>query len=259
MYVHHEHVWTTVVAIHIDAPHLTSQQCDAARDDVVAFLHHVDEVFSTFKPESLVSQYRRGDITDAQLEARATAESPADTAARDLLAVIALCRKAVITTRGAFDPWSAPGGFDPSGLVKGWAAQHSCDILRTHGITRAYVNAGGDVYSISDGEPWTCGIADPDDRSQVVKVATIAGDGAACTSGTYERGAHIVTRDGAPLGACAASVVGPDAALADAYATAICIDGPNAIEWFVELGSAWSMFVIPSDDRLGYSYGAAWA
>lgn len=259
MYVHHEDVWTTVVAIHIDAPQLTHAQCDAARDEVVDFLHYVDAVFSTFKPESLVSQYRRGEITDAELEARAAAGATVDVAARDLADVIALCRKALFTTRGAFDPWSTPGGFDPSGLVKGWAAQRACAILRTHDITRAYVNAGGDVYSMSDGEPWTCGIADPDDRMQVVKVATIAGNGAACTSGTYERGAHIVTRDAAPLGARAASVVGPDAALADAYATAICIDGPNAIEWFVELGPEWSLFVIPNDDRIGYTYGAAWA
>lgn len=255
MYIHYEDVWTTVVALHIDAPEQTGQQLDAARDDVVRFVHEVDAVFSTFKPTSLVSQYRRGDIDEAALEARS------DDAARDLLEVIALCRKALFTSQGAFDPWSVAGGFDPSGLVKGWAAQRACDILRGHGITRAYVNAGGDVFSTTDAEPWSCGVADPDDRMQVVQRAVVPGAGAVCTSGTYERGAHIIDpqRKKPAEGARAATVVGPNAALADAYATAICIQGPNAIEWFKELGPEWSMFVIPNDERVGFTYGNAWA
>ena len=255
MYIHNEDVWTTVVALHIDAPELTAQQLDAARDDVVRFVHEVDAVFSTFKPNSLVSQYRRGDIDEAALEVRS------DDAARDLLDVIALCRKALFTSQGAFDPWGVDGGFDPSGLVKGWAAQRACDTLREHGITRAYVNAGGDVFSITDDEPWICGVADPDDRMQVVQRAVVPGAGAVCTSGTYERGAHIIDpQHKKPAeGARAATVVGPNAALADAYATAICIQGPNAIEWFKELGPEWSMFVIPNDERVGFTYGNAWA
>ena len=104
MYIHNEDVWTTVVSIHIDAPHLNGQQLDAARNDVVKFVHYVDDVFSTFKPNSLVSQYRRGEVNDADLEGRT------DDAAVDLTEVIALCRKALVTSRGAFDPWKAPGG-----------------------------------------------------------------------------------------------------------------------------------------------------
>ena len=255
MYIHNEDVWTTVVALHIDAPTMTGQQLDAARNDVVRFVHYVDAVFSTFKSDSLVSQYRRGEIDDDALEVRD------DEAARDLLDVISLSRKALFTSMGAFDPWSVEGGFDPSGLVKGWAAQRACKILRGHGITRAYVNAGGDVFSMTDGEPWICGVADPDDRMQVVQRAIVPDAGAVCTSGTYERGAHIIDpqRQQPAEGARAATVVGPDAALADAYATAICIQGPNAIEWFKELGPEWSMFVIPKTDRVGFTYGNAWA
>ena len=254
MYIHNEDVWTTVVSIHIDAPQLNGQQLDAARDDVVKFVHYVDDVFSTFKPNSLVSQYRRGEITDAELEARD------NDAAKDLVEVIALCRKALITSRGAFDPWQANGGFDPSGLVKGWAAERSCALLKQHGIARAYVNAGGDIFSFTDGEPWTCGITDPDDRMQVVKIANVPGAGSVCTSGTYERGEHLVDPHvgGHSTGARSASVVGPNAALADAYATAICVDGDKSIEWFHALGPEWSLFLIPNGERVGLSYGTAW-
>ena len=53
-------------------------------------------------------------------------------------------------------------------------------------------------------------------------------------------------------------MIGPSGALADAYATAICVDGEKAIEWFVELGEEWSLFIIPNGERVGYSYGTAW-
>ena len=94
-----------------------------------------------------------------------------------------------------------------------------------------------------------------------MKIATVPGAGAVCTSGTYERGEHLVDpkHGGASRGARSASVVGPNAALADAYATAICVDGPDAIEWFHALGPEWSLFVIPDGERVGYTYGEAWA
>lgn len=254
MYVHNEDVWSTVVSIHMDAPQLDVTELDAARDDVVRFVHDVDEVFSTFKPNSLVSQYRRGELDENALEART------DRAARDLLEVVGLCRKALVVTRGAFDPWKADGGFDPSGLVKGWAAQRACALLKVHGITRGYVNAGGDVFSFTDDEPWIGGVQDPDDRLQVVKVSSISGDGASCTSGTYERGDHVVDphSGGRSAGARSASVIGPDGALADAYATAVCVDGERAMEWFRDLGDDWSLFLIPHGERIGYAYGNAW-
>ena len=31
-------------------------------------------------------------------------------------------------TGGAFDPWALPGGVDPAGLVKGWAADRDQDM-----------------------------------------------------------------------------------------------------------------------------------
>ena len=39
-------------------------------------------------------------------------------------------------TDGAFDPWKAPGGFDPSGFVKGWGADRAAAIQNQLGGAR---------------------------------------------------------------------------------------------------------------------------
>ena len=63
-FVHAEDVWSTTIVFDVDAPHLGIHDLFAARDAVVAFVHHVDEVFSTFKQHSLVSQLRDGRLTE---------------------------------------------------------------------------------------------------------------------------------------------------------------------------------------------------
>mgnify|MGYP003343427865 FL=1 len=56
------------------------------------------------------------------------------------------------------------------------------------------------------------------------------------SSGTYERGAHIIDpRVKVPaVGARAATVIGPDAGIADALATALIVDGRDAITWLAD-------------------------
>ena len=290
-FVHAEDVWSTTVVFDIDAPHLSVQELFTARDAVVAFVHHVDEVFSTYKPHSLVSQLREGHLTEDDIEAMGVA---GNRGAAELTQVIRLCRKALIATRGAFDPWGVEGGFDPSGLVKGWASGVALDILRSHGVRRAFVNSGGDVATMSDGEAWSTGITDPDDTSRIVKTLDLR-TFAIATSGTYERGDHVVDprpsaglADALPLdpsdvtpgvavdrrtqrvgstikaqGARSATVVGPDPALADAFATALCVDGLQSIEWFRELGDEWSLYIVPVEGRdehgrrTAYRFGTA--
>lgn len=265
-FVHAEDVWSTTVVVEIDAPQLTVHELFEARDAVVAFVHHVDEVFSTFKPHSLVSQVRDGRLSEADVEGMAAA---GNRGAAELTDVIRLCRKALFATRGAFDPWSVDGGFDPSGLVKGWAAGVALDILRAHGVRRAFVNCGGDVAIMGDGRPWTVGVTDPEDVSHIVKLLPMPG-GAVATSGTYERGEHVVdtrvdvmpgAQRGRAHGARSATVIGPDAALADAYATALCVDGAASMDWFLDLGPEWSLYFMPAEDvegrRTAYKYGPA--
>ena len=103
---------------------------------------------------------------------------------------MAECRAARQASGGWFDPWAMPGGFDPTGLAKGWAVDRALDVLRRSGLAGAMVNGGGDLAAFgapATGQRWRVGIRHPwCDRS----LAGIIEVGAAvATSGSYERGA----------------------------------------------------------------------
>ena len=55
-----EHVWGTVVSIDVRDPGTTDAVVDAAWESVRAELHRVDEVFSTFRADSVISRLRGG-------------------------------------------------------------------------------------------------------------------------------------------------------------------------------------------------------
>jgi thiamine biosynthesis lipoprotein len=184
--------------------------------EAVAILHRADETFSTWKPDSPVSRLRRGELTRAQ--------APAEVAE-----MLDLCAAARDRSGGWFDPWAVPGGFDPSGYVKGWAAQRALAAFRASGICGVLVNAAGDIASsggLGDGTPFRVGITDPHaPRSHLAEVVELTG--AIATSGTYERGEHLIDpHSGRPAArAASATVTGPDLGLADALATALAVAG----------------------------------
>lgn len=93
------------------------------------------------------------------------------------------------------------------------------------------IDAGGDLYfggHNARGEPWCAGIRHPRDPRGLIGRITVS-DRAVCTSGDYERGAHILDpRRGNVAGDVAsATVVAPGAMLADALATAAFVLGPG--------------------------------
>jgi thiamine biosynthesis lipoprotein len=225
-----EQVWGTVVSLDVRDEDATEAAVDAAWESVRAELHRVDRVFSPFRADSVVNRLRRGGT---------------HVVAPDVAEVIDRCLQARLITEGAFDPWRAVDGFDPSGLVKGWAAQRCLDIARRHGLRHVSVDAGGDV--VCGAGDWPIGVVHPDSGLEVVAVVEAAGL-AVATSGTSERGEHVVdTRTGAAgSGARQATVVGPDAALADALATGLLVDGVAGARWFAAL-PGWSAYVVHGD------------
>jgi FAD:protein FMN transferase len=94
------------------------------------------------------------------------------------------------------------------------------------------IDAGGDIYFGGHnpaGKSWSVGIRHPRMREEMVDRLQITTDCAVCTSGDYERGSHILDpRDevAAPRVA-SATVVAPNAMLADALATAAFVLGPE--------------------------------
>lgn len=240
--VHAEHVWGTVVTFDLRADEFPDD-VDQVLADAVAYLHQVDRWFSTYRVDSPITMLRNGLIE--------LSRTPAV-----VQEVLGVCQYARQLTRGAFDPWAVRGGVDPSGYVKGWAAGQVADQLVRAGIANVAVNAAGDIACRGEqapGEAWAIGITNPDNTQEVVEVVHLR-DEAVATSGLYERGSHIVNpalraSDTNPARGTnevwydSATVVGPDAGLADALATACLVAGPSAAAWFVGLPD-WSIYLI---------------
>jgi thiamine biosynthesis lipoprotein len=190
-----------------------------------AILQRADEVFSTWQPGSAISRLRAGEITSAQ--------APAEVAH-----VLSRCAVARELSGGWFDPWAMPGGIDPTGFVKGWAAQQAICAFTGTCITGAMVNAAGDIASYGapgTGEPFRVGIADPAAPRRLAQVVSLTG--AIATSGSYERGGHLIDpHSGRPaVRVGSASVTGPDLGLADALATAVAVAGERGLAFIKPL------------------------
>jgi thiamine biosynthesis lipoprotein len=110
------------------------------------------------------------------------------------------------------------------------------------------------------GQPWRIGIADP--LRPGTLAAVVAGrDFAVATSGTAERGAHIINpHTGRPAAELASvTVAGPRVTSADAYATAAFAMGPAAREWVETLDGYEALAIAPDGARWQTSGFAAYA
>lgn len=244
-------VWGTVLLLDIASPNHSESELDEAVAEVTTFVHHVDRIFSPFKEDSEVCRIRSGELS-------------LDYAHGDLREVWQLCLDIKSLTYGAFDPWKIPGGFDPSGIVKGWAADKCADIILAHNIPHLLINASGDITvrggELIDGKtkPWTLGVTDPDNKENIVTTFSIA-NGAIATSGDYEKGAHITDPFTGliAIGARSVTIVGPSGAYADALATAVMVSGMDGAPWFdhTALGE-YEVFAINRHNRISWRYCA---
>ncbi|MEI9906702.1 MAG: FAD:protein FMN transferase [Actinomycetota bacterium] len=242
-------VWGSVLYVDVTSSN-SRQDFDLALSEVADYARHIDTVFSTYKADSTISQLRRNEIS-------------IDGASDEVKEVWNLCGHLRELTDGAFDPWSVVGGFDPSGLVKGWAADKCSEILLSHGAEHIQVNAAGDLtlrggyFNGNEISPWSIGVVNPNNRQEIVEVIDVM-DGAIATSGTYERGAHIHDPHTGliAIGAKSATVVGSNGAIADALATALMVEGRDGARWFgrPELVD-YSAFVIDRNEDVAWSLG----
>ena len=209
--LHVEHVWSMAISLDIrgDTPPGTLSA-------VIDWLHEVDQLFSPYRQDSIISGFDRGEILDGDLPV-VVAE------------VLKQCDWLRVQSRGVFDV-RATGRLDPSGLVKGWAIERAAWLLDELGVTDYCLNAGGDVRTKggpSPGSRWRIGVRHPTDAQRLADV--LEGNLlSVATSGCYERGAHIIDpRSGLAVCGDVASVtvVGPDLGYADAFATIAFILG----------------------------------
>jgi thiamine biosynthesis lipoprotein len=235
---HVEHVMG--MAISIDVRDAVTAD---AIDEVVAWFHHVNDTFSTHRVDTPVSRLGLGELT-------------LDDMPDEVLDVLCRCEELHDDTEGWFDVLSvrAPNGsrLDPSGLVKGWSIERAAAILEAHGAQRFCINGGGDIVvrgEPSPGEPWRIGIRHPDDKLLSAALVEASGRLAIATSGSYERGAHIIDpTTGEPTADLASvTIVGIDLGDVDAYATTVYARGLDGITWLMERHPDHAAFVITRD------------
>ena len=241
---HDELVMGTVVTFDLYDENEPTDVVLSLLQEAIGVLHEADDVFSTYKDDSPLSRLRRGEMAVEQCP-------------KDVGDVLELCEVARTITDGWFDPWSIPGGVDPTGYVKGWAAQRSLDVLRHGAIHGAIVNAAGDTASFGGphpGERFRIGIVDPASTQRLACV--VESPGAVATSGTYERGCHLIDpRTRRPTSrAMSATVTGTDLGVADALATALAVGGVQVLSLF-EAIDGYEGLVIDMDNNFHTSAG----
>ena len=151
---------------------------------------------------------------------------------------------------------------DLSGIAKGFAAERLAGRLLALGYRSALVDVGGELRAVGshlDGTPWRVGLEGPGSSSPEVFGTIGLVDEAVATSGDfrnfYEDGgvlySHIVDpATGTPLvyRGFSVSVVHPDATLADAWATALTVLGPEAGFELAERQGLAAVFAWRSED-----------
>jgi len=139
---------------------------------------------------------------------------------------------------------------DLGAVAKGLAIDMAARELRP--FVDFSIDAGGDLYlggHNEEGARWRVGIRDPRDPVSIIQTLQ-ASDQAVCTSGDYERGAHILDpRTGQPAASTASvTVVAPNALLADALSTAAFVLGPREGLALLERMGVEGMLITPESE-----------
>jgi thiamine biosynthesis lipoprotein len=187
-------------------------------------LIEADQTFSTYKSDSEISRIRRGELA-------------VDAASFDVKQIYQVCDYWNLVTQGGFNAKDRAGLWDPSGVVKGWAAQSACNFLIANGIRDFSLNAGGDVLigPAASGALERVGIARPISIAETGLhagwILDLSGTDfrAVATSGIAERGQHIW---GESSDLVQVTVVGKDLIDADVWATALFASGVELLTEF---------------------------
>ena len=230
----------TVITVDIRDPAVPASAVDA----VFAWFGEVDRVFSTFREESEISRLSRGAIGE-------------DACCGQVREVLGLCAEVERRSGGCFDI-RCGGRLDPSGLVKGWSAERAAAMLLAAGIGNFLIDAGGDIVARGrpgDNRRWRVGIRHPEIADRFAAVLAVR-DLAVATSGTYERGEHIVDpRTGRPPpGLLSMTVVGPSLTYADAFATAAFVMGEGGAGWVAAI-DGYDALAVTADHRMVWTPG----
>ena len=154
--------------------------------EIDKYLQNVEEKFSPFLSESLVSRH-----TDLGEELQ---DDFFDIEYQEVYSRSIIAKK---ETQGLFDPFFN-GKYNPTGFVKGWAIENAFmkyikPLIDSNIIEAGAINGAGDIQvgtRLDSDFSWEIGIENPEDKEKIIAKYSIK-NGAVATSGLSKKGQHI--------------------------------------------------------------------
>ena len=205
----------------------------AVRSEIAAVLEEWEQVLSTWRVDSDLSRYNRGEPASPKL---LQVLEMAEDLRRDSHGAFDHRMLAHLTTAG-FGPGGK--GVDLSSLGKGIAVDAVCERLQRRGIHYHVFSLAGEVRAGKGKWPVIIENPDPTRETGGETMITLSGN-AMATSGNYRQWNH---KEGGKLAShildpttgksmmrppCGVTVIGPGAALASGWATALFVLGPDS-------------------------------
>lgn len=196
-------------------------------DEIDKYLKKVEEKFSPFLPDSLVSRHTDlGEVLQ---------ENFFDLEYQEVYSRSILAKK---ETRGLFNPFFE-GKYNPTGFVKGWAIETAFmkyvkPLIDNNIIEAGAINGAGDMQvgtSFDSGYSWGIGIENPEDREKIIARYSIK-NGAVATSGINKKGQHIKSEN--DIEHIQVTVIGRYLSDVDVMATVGIVSNKNVWSEFVE-------------------------
>ena len=159
---------------------------DQIIDEIDKYLKNVEEKFSPFLSNSLVSKHT--DIGEV------LQENFFDLEYQEVYSRSVIAKK---ETQGLFDPFF-DGKYNPTGFVKGWAIENAFmkyikPLIENSIIEAGAINGAGDMQvgtRLDSNFSWKIGIENPEDKEKIIAKYSIK-NGAVATSGLSKKGQHI--------------------------------------------------------------------
>ena len=155
-------------------------------NEIDKYLQNVEEKFSPFLSESLVSRH-----TDIGEELQ---DDFFDIEYQEVYSRSIIAKK---ETHGLFDPFF-DGKYNPTGFVKGWAIENAFmkyikPLIDNNILEAGAINGAGDMQvgtRLDSSFSWKIGIENPEDKEKIIAKYSIK-NGAVATSGLSKKGQHI--------------------------------------------------------------------
>ena len=189
-------------------------------NEINKYLQNVEEKFSPFLSESLVSRH-----TDLGEELQ---DDFFDIEYQEVYSRSIIAKK---ETHGLFDPFF-DGKYNPTGFVKGWAIENAFmkyikPLIDNNILEAGAINGAGDMQvgtRLDSNFSWKIGIENPENKEKIIAKYSIK-NGAVATSGLSKKGQHIKSDN--DINHVQVTVVGTYLSEVDVLATAGVVANEN--------------------------------